>query len=302
MLTFAHIFHSTLQDSSAAVAVMSDVISQLKIIMPDLKTLYYRQDNAGCYHCGFTLVCAEILGLQSGVSIKRLDFSDPQGGKAACDRKAATIKSHMRIHLNAGNDIETPVQIRDAILSCGGVPAVNVVLCECVEVSCELSAKIEGISQISNVQYEESGLRVWRAYKLGPGKQIPKAKLSIPTMSQLPALTGVTRSNSCSFAPVKERRSKATEQDLPPTTTAAEVTSEGEESISKDGIFTCPEEGCVQTFLRYSSMQRHLDCGRHNVRWNETLYSIKQLWGMHRNLKCNVNPILNLDVLNNHPP
>ena len=90
-----------------------------------------------------------------------------------------------------------------------------------MEVSCELSAKIEGISQISNVQYEESGLRVWRAYKLGPGKQIPKAKLSIPTISQLPALTGVTRSNSCSFAPVKERRSKATEQDMPPITTAA---------------------------------------------------------------------------------
>ena len=82
-------------------------------------------------------MCAKILGLQSGVSIKRLDFSDPQGGKAACDQKAATVKSHMRIHLNAGNDIETPEQMRDAILSCGGVPAVNVVLCECVEVSCE---------------------------------------------------------------------------------------------------------------------------------------------------------------------
>ena len=59
-------------------------------------------------------------------------------------------------------------------------------------------------------------------------------------ISQLSALTGVSRSNSCSFAPVKERRSKATEQDLPPTTTAAEVRSEGEESISKDRIFNCP--------------------------------------------------------------
>ena len=70
----------------------------------------------------------------------------------------------MRSHLNAGNDIETPVQIRDAILSSGGVPAVNVVLCECVEVSCEPSAKLEGISQIRNVQFEESSARVWRAY------------------------------------------------------------------------------------------------------------------------------------------
>ena len=63
MLTFAHIFHSTLQESSTVVAVMSDVTSQLKIIMPELKTVYYRQDDAGCDHCGFTMVCAIILGL-----------------------------------------------------------------------------------------------------------------------------------------------------------------------------------------------------------------------------------------------
>ena len=90
-----------------------------------------------------------------------------------------------------------------------------------------------------------------------PWQANSKTKLIIPSISQLSALTGVTRYNSCSFAPVKERRSKATEQDLPPTTTAAEVRSVGEESINKDGIFTCPEEGCVPTFLRYSSMRRH---------------------------------------------
>ena len=70
------------------------------------------------------------------------------------------MKSHMRIRLNAGNDIETLVQLRDAILSCGGEPVVNVVFCECVEVSCESSAKLERISQIRNVQFEESGLQV----------------------------------------------------------------------------------------------------------------------------------------------
>ena len=63
MLTFAHIFHTTLRDSSAVIAVMSDVISQLTIIMLELKTVYYRQDSAGCDHCGFTMVCAIVLGL-----------------------------------------------------------------------------------------------------------------------------------------------------------------------------------------------------------------------------------------------
>ena len=69
MLTFAHIFWSCSQHSCVVVAVMADVIRQLKIAMPGLK-----------------IVC----------------------------------------YLKAGNDIETPKQMRDAILSSGGVPGVNV--------------------------------------------------------------------------------------------------------------------------------------------------------------------------------
>ena len=80
MLTFAHIFKSCSQDSCAVLAVMADVIWQLKIAMPGLETVCYRQDNAGCYHCGTTLVCAAALGHEEGVKIRRLDFSDPQGG------------------------------------------------------------------------------------------------------------------------------------------------------------------------------------------------------------------------------
>ena len=87
------------------------------------------------------------------------------------------------------------------------------------------------------------------------------AKLRTPSISQLPALTGVTRPNSCIFAPIKERRTKATEPDLPQA--AAAVRSAAEESIGKEGVLTCPEECCSQTFLRFSSIQQHLECGRH---------------------------------------
>ena len=66
--------------------------------------------RAGFYNCGFTLVCGKILSLQYGVNTKRPHFSDPQGSKVPCDRKAATIKSHMRFYLNASNVIETSAQ------------------------------------------------------------------------------------------------------------------------------------------------------------------------------------------------
>ena len=79
--------------------MIKDVIKQLKITMPEQKTVNYRQDNDGCYHCGTTIICASELGANLGVVIKRLNFSDPQGGNGACDRKAATIiKSHMNNH------------------------------------------------------------------------------------------------------------------------------------------------------------------------------------------------------------
>ena len=55
-----------------------------------------------------------------------MDFTDPQGGKGACDRKAATIKSHMKIFHDEGNNIESASDMKAAILSSGGVPAVNV--------------------------------------------------------------------------------------------------------------------------------------------------------------------------------
>ncbi|KAK3751009.1 hypothetical protein QZH41_020167 [Actinostola sp. cb2023] len=106
MLTFVNVFQNCVQDSCTVVAVMSDVLEQLKKSMPELKQVFYWQDNAGCYHCGSTIAGAHVASQVCGVTIKRMDFCDPQGGKGACDRKAATVKSHMKIYLNSGNNIE----------------------------------------------------------------------------------------------------------------------------------------------------------------------------------------------------
>ena len=81
------------------------------------------------------------------------EFSDPQG-------KAATIKSHMAIHLNSGHDIESVSQMQEAIESFGGVPGVKAVLCRPPLSSIKKPVKWDVVSFVNNVQYGEKGVRV----------------------------------------------------------------------------------------------------------------------------------------------
>ena len=46
--------------------------------------------------------------------------------------------------------------------------------------------------------------------------------------------------------------------------------SSGESNV---GLFSCPEEGCIKRYQRFSSLQWHLDCGRHHLAIeNESLF------------------------------
>ena len=88
--------------------------------MPTLRTVYYGQDNAGCYRSGGTIIGAIQAGKSDRVTVQILNFSDPQGGKGACNREAATVQAHIRVYLNEGHDVETASQMVEAMHSSGG--------------------------------------------------------------------------------------------------------------------------------------------------------------------------------------
>ena len=56
MMTFVHVFQTCNQDSCAVLSIMKDVIGKLKLHLPQLRSVFYRQDNASCYHFGATIV------------------------------------------------------------------------------------------------------------------------------------------------------------------------------------------------------------------------------------------------------
>ena len=69
-MTFVHLFKACSQDSNTVLGIMDDVLTKLKIGMPSLGSVYYRQDNAGCYHCASTIVGAKVLADKAGVSTR----------------------------------------------------------------------------------------------------------------------------------------------------------------------------------------------------------------------------------------
>ena len=257
MLTLVHILQSCTQDYCTVMAVMADGIKQLKNTMPNLKNVSYRQDNAGCYHSGPTMICAGQIGAEHGVKIKRLDFSDPQGGKGACEQKAATIKSHLQLHLNSGNDIETPAQMCEAMLSSGGIPSLSITLCESVAIpKIWPYYKLDGVSNLYNVEFKKKGMRVWKAYGVGLGK----LRSETCSSDELPSLK-VNEQHRSEFSVVKRRAQQKTSQSA---NDDQESTVEELLQQSANAIFACPEEGCIKTFMRHAANMRHLDCGNHH--------------------------------------
>jgi len=103
--TIVYVFQSCPQDSVAVTAILQDVLVTLKEQRPELEKVYCTQDNAGCYHCGSTIVGSASASKVLGVNVERFDFSDPQGGKGEADRQAATIKGQIGIYIIFGHAV-----------------------------------------------------------------------------------------------------------------------------------------------------------------------------------------------------
>ena len=172
---FVHVLENCKQDSYTVVRIIEHTLRTLKHEHPELTTAFLRQDNAGCYHSAEMLANCAQMESKTGIPIRRVDFSDPQGGKGPCDRKAATVKAHVRRYINEGHDVLNANDFLNAMLSNGGIPNVRAVIADAysTERDAQLSLKWSGVNSLNNFLYSEKTITVWKAYNNGEGKKVP---------------------------------------------------------------------------------------------------------------------------------
>lgn len=301
-LTLVHVFQKSNQDSLYALAVIDDVMQKLKATMPNLKSLHLKQDNAGCYHSATTMLGVHTLAQKHNIEV-RMDFSDPQGGKGACDRKAATIKNHVRAYINAGNDVTNAEEMKRAIESNGGVSGTTTVFCAPLDIpDANPFPKWKGVSLINNIQYNATDMKVWRAYGMGTGKVVPYASFDLNETVELPTIHDLSASSNtptfCNITARQRRRQDKSKQALPTSDT---------ESSDNDTLFTCTEEGCIKTYQTYSSLQKHLECGKHKYALERESMLDKAMLRYARNLEVGASAtddsqiVMSTSAVDEHP-
>jgi hypothetical protein len=174
---FIHIAKNCSQDGDDVTAIMEHTLRHLKEEYPEIQEAVYRQDNAACYHGATMLTACHKMKDLTRISVKRVDFSDPQGGKGACDRKAASVKAHVRRYINEGHDVVSAEGFRDAIMSNSGMRGVRVCLVDLSGVKTSKPMTINGISLLNNFEYTDKRLTMRRAYDIGKGKSLNWSKL-----------------------------------------------------------------------------------------------------------------------------
>ena len=281
--TYIHLFDECTQNWFAVASVLEHTLAVLKAAYPNLRDAFLRSDNAGCYHCAFLILSLPSLGKRAGISIARYDFSDPQAGKDVCDRRIATVKSHMRRYINEGHDIKSADDMKAAIESYGGVKGCQAAVVKAHESSQTMKKHtLTGIQALNNFRFESGGLRVWKAYDVGPGKYFPPDQLTrFGTPQGGPTNLGVLQPFGLPGEEAGSLRSMSREvvpiQPQPGTSWQPETPERPDDTRV---CFSCPEAGCTKTYQSFASLQNHMDVGKHLVRLErETDYdTIKTKW------------------------
>ncbi|XP_052097915.1 uncharacterized protein LOC127732770 [Mytilus californianus] len=302
--TFTHLMDHVKQDFFAVLSLLEHTLSSIKKQLPQITEAYLRSDNAGCYHCGQLWLAIPSLSERTGIQIKRYDYSEAQSGKSYCDAKIAHMRQKMRIFSAEGHNITTAMQMKEAIDSGAGVKGVYTSVVDVDTTKHQLKTHSwKGVSFITNVEYTSSGIKTWKAYRIGDGCFIDNNKVKQMFRGEQPATclqiisddfqdhesSGHINLKQGTSAEIHEQhvssnqtalaneqsssssnQSIVIEQQIPESSNCTTVLEELDTSLQDhegnnvDNVFYCPEYGCTKAYQSFEKMQDHILIGKHS--------------------------------------
>ena len=161
------------QDIKDSLSLRDYVVKEFSKDFPDVKELYCKSDNAGCYHGNPYPESIYKICKQNSITLKRLDYNEPQKGKDQCDRDSALARNALRRYVDEGNDVASAEDIYKALLAS---PITNAKVSE-VQFDKSLFGvngdSIQKISYYHSFEFTEAGIKVWRYYGIGAGILVP---------------------------------------------------------------------------------------------------------------------------------
>ena len=199
------------------------------------------------------------------VSESESSASDPQAGKDVCERRIATLKSHMRRFINEGNDINTANDMKVAIESYGGVKGCYATVAE-IQDSFQSMTKhsMTGIQALNNFLFESAGLRAWKAYNVGTGRFFSLAQPQKYGTPQGPTGRKELQPFSQPLQDVGKFRAGVTQAQVvgPSAPTEVQIIQSDEAESATRSVAS----QSVKVYKEFRGLEKHLDVGRHLIK------------------------------------
>ena len=139
------------QDVIDTLCVAEHVLKEVQKDHPNIKQLFRKTDNAGCYSGNSVAEIEYSMCRQNGFTLLWHDYNESQKGKDQADRESAVAKKYMNGYLNSGHDI-TPEDIKKGILYLGGPADTKVSVIEMNKNDCHIvHSKIPNIQSFHSV-------------------------------------------------------------------------------------------------------------------------------------------------------
>ena len=260
---YVHLLNNCRQDWFAVLSILENLLSTVKTSNPGIKKAYLRSDEAGCYHNSKLVSSFRELGCRQDVEVVRYDHSEPQSGKDMCDRILCPMKSSIRRYCNEGHDVVSAQDMHTALKE-RPVKGTTATVCIIKEqhITLEIN-RIPNFSNLHNFEFTQEGLRIWKAFNVGPGKFIPWSDTVICPQSKTGLIEEIPffATNARQFA-LKQQKKEA--------------------DLSEDKLFECPEASCTEEFHSQSDLDLHMSMFDHRAilqRAKESLYDkLKRDW------------------------